>query len=164
MGLQEIRPRIIVSKMVAYEPCITSQRGSEWQCYKNRLLAFYGETCVFLPVGLEKPLKFSNHSWCMQLHRWNLQTHQIWLRSVYKWRRYTVVKFHAFATFVLPFLFFSPVSSSRLQVAILYRFARFVAQTTYSVQYTTFSGFGAFKFTFKGSPAQKTPNFWPVLD
>ena len=36
---------------------IAESIASVWRRYIYRLLAFFRETCVFLPVGLEKPLK-----------------------------------------------------------------------------------------------------------
>ena len=60
---------------------------------------------------------------------------KFWLRSVDRARRHTVVKCYGFVTFVLLFFFFS-VSSSRLQVAIVDRFASLIVQMTCSVSYT----------------------------
>ena len=71
-----------------------------------------------------------------------------------------------FCDFCSPFFYFS-VSSSRLQVAIMNRFARFMAQKTCSVSYTCLFRVRSFQihvYGASGGPAPKTPNFRPVFE
>ena len=88
----------------------------------NRPLAFYRETCVFTPVGLERTNRnFRTTFSILNNVAWrDLRTHQIWLRSVHRGRRHTVVKCLNVTVLWLLFSLFS-ASSSRLQVAILHR-------------------------------------------
>ena len=100
--------------------------------------AFYWETYVLPLVGLEKPLSIfkpfsiyvitsirpTNSSNFVEIGSQEVPTHSDELSQ--------------FMTLFLPFFFVSTfsVSSSRLQVTILDRFARFMAQTTCSVSCT----------------------------
>ena len=105
---------------------VTSQRGSAWQCYIGRWRS-KGKPAFFYQSACINQWKFWNQFWHRWLRWWDLQARQIWFRSVHRGRLHTVVKYHTFVTFVLPFFFiffFFSVSSSRLQVAILNRFTR----------------------------------------
>ena len=145
---------------------ITSQRGSAWQCYIGRWLSI-GKPAFFHLSAWKNQWKFKNQFWHRWVRWWDLQTRQIWLRSVYRGRLHTVVKYHTFVTFVLPFFY-------------NFFFLRFLISPTgrNSEPIHTFNssndvfwfvhepfggGFGAFKFTLRGSPAQKTPKFRPFF-
>ena len=89
----------------AFVDFITRQRGSAWQCYIGRWLC-RGKH-VFSTCRPEKTIRnyqtIFQHTWW---RRGDLQAHLIWLRSVHGRRRYTVVKYYGFVTFVLPFFRF----------------------------------------------------------
>ena len=138
---------------------ITSQRGSAWQCYIGRWLC-RGKHAFFHLSPWKNHQKFSNQFWQTWLRLGDLQAHLIWLRSVHGWRRYTVVKYYGFVTFVLPFFLF-PHLAYRSQLwtdsHVLWLKRRVLFRTR------AFSGFEAFEVNFKGPSAPKTPNMTPVF-
>ena len=142
---------------------VTSQRGSAWQCYVGR---WPRETCVFPPVGLENPMEIlkpilkqvvtlvrptntpnlvENGSQGAPPHRGEIS--------------------HS-CDFCSPFFFFFfSVSSSRLQVAILNRFTRLIAQTTCSDLYTCLlAGLEPSNSLLGGLTPKKHQNFDPFSD
>ena len=119
------------------------------------------ETCVFPPIGLEKPVEIFE-PFLVYIITSVRPTNTPYL-VVHRGRRHTVVKFHGFVTFVLFFKIFFPFphlayrSQFWTNSHVLWLKRRVLFRTR------AFSGFGAFKFTFKGPLAQKTPKFRPVF-
>ena len=92
-----------------YSSVITSQRGSAWQCYIGRshqnLVGIWwecwetnGKPAFFHLSASRNQWEFYNQFWHRWLRWWDLQTRQIWLRSVHRGRLHTVVKYHTFVT------------------------------------------------------------------
>ncbi len=141
---------------------ITSQRGSAWHCYIGRWLS-KGKHAFFRLSPRKNQWKFWNHFWHRWLRWWDLQTRQIWLRSVHRGRLHTVVKYHTFVTYVLPFFFFCPFPHLAYRSQFWTDSHAWWLKRRLLFRTRAFWGFRALKFTFRGSPAQKTPKFRPVF-
>ena len=124
-----------------------------------RLLAFWRETCVFPPAALEKPMKILKPflAQVITLVRPTNTPNLVEIGS-------QGVKYHTFVTLVLPFfIYFFPFPHLAYRSQFLTDLHAWWLKRRVLFRTRAFWGFGAFKFTFRGSPAQKTPNFGPVF-
>jgi len=139
----------------ATERYITSQRGSAWHCYIGHVLSI-GKIWFSTSRPGKKHWIFCNQTWQAWLRRWDLQTHQIWWRSVTKWRLHVVAKYNGFVTFFSRLFFFFSVSSASPQVAILIWIARLMAQKSCSNWYMVFRFLAKNCFNIR-APESKLP-------
>ena len=100
-----------------------------------RPLAFYRETCDFPPVGLEKPMEILKPFFIFSIRNYVGETYKY---VNFGWDRFLGGASTQWWNTKVLWLLFSlfSVSSSRLQIAVLDRFARLITQTTCSVSYT----------------------------
>ena len=137
---------------------ITSQRGNAWQCYIGRWLSVGKH--AFFHLSARKTLgnfrtKFgiSNEHVGKTNKHTKVGSDRFTGRAATQW----------LCAFCSPFYIFFSVSSSRLQVAILDRFARFMAQTTCSVLYKWLFRVWSLQTLIQGVFSPKTPKFRPVF-
>ena len=142
---------------------VISQRGSAWHCSIGRWLS-KGKHAFFYLSAWKNQWKFRNHFWHTWLRWGDLQTHQIWSESVYNERRYTVVKYNGFVTFVLPFFRFLISPTGRNSGPIRTFNSSNDVFCPVHVPFFRGGGVGAFKFISKGYPVQKkTSKLRPVF-
>ena len=133
-----------------------------------RPLAFYRETCVFPPVVLEKPMEILEPFLVYVITSVRPTNTPILVEIGSQWAPPHSGEISRFCDFCSPFfsfyIYFFSVSSSRLQVAIFNRFARFIAQTTCSVSYTCHFGVWSLQIHFLGVSGPKnmkiSTRFW----
>jgi len=138
---------------------VTSQCGSAWHCYIGRLN--YKRKMRF---STSRPGKTNEYFVTKLSKRDNvdLYTHQIWCRSVAKWRLHGVVKYNGF-DFLLPpfFVFFlgQPIGRNFGPNCTLNG-----SKIVFLLIHVPFAGLvPAFKFIMRGSPVQKPLNFDPYV-
>ena len=123
-----------------------------------RPLALQRETCVFPPVALKKPVEIFEQ-FLVNVTTLGRPTNTPNLIKIGSWGGAAGKReMSLFCDFCSPFFY---VSSCRLQVVILDRFARFMAQTTCSDSYTCLFRVWSLQIHFHWVSSPKNTKIWP---